>query len=255
MKWLDRDLLRGRDKSSRLDIPLEVQQAAWNDWNTRCREAAQGEVSHRQADCIEKWLGRLSERARIIDIGCGTGWMSERLAAYGAVTGIDLADEVVARARQRAPMVRFRAGNFMECSFREQFDIAVSLEVLSHIVDQADFVRRVAAIVKPGGFLMLATQNKPVLERARSIPGPIPGQVRHWVNAKQLRALLEPYFEVLELTSVMPVFGSSYRLHKLLEVVFGKGALEKAKEKALLGHTLMALAKRRPRPRAPGAPR
>lgn len=237
-------LLWGKDKSSRLDIPIEEQRAAWNDWNARWREVGQGEVSRRQAHLIEQWLARLPRGGRIIDIGCGTGWMSERLTAYGTVTGIDLADEVIARAQQRLPMVRFMAGNFMEWSFQEQFDIATSLEVLSHIVDQAGFVRRVAAIVKPGGFLMLATQNKTVLERASWIPGPIPGQVRHWVDAKQLRALLEPCFEVVELTSVMPV-GGPRKLNRLLELVFGRSAVEQVKEKALLGHTLVALARRR----------
>lgn len=241
MKLLD--TICGKDKSSRLDIPIEEQRVAWNDWNTRWRETEQGEVSHRQAELVEQWLARFPRPAgSIIDIGCGAGWMSRRLAAYGTVTGIDLADEVIARAQQRSPRIAFIAANFMEYSFNEQFDVAVALEVLSHVVEQTDFVRRVAAIVKPGGLLMLATQNKPILERARWIPGPTPGQIRHWVNAKQLRALLEPYFKLVELTSVLPV---GRKLNKPLELLFERRAIERAKEKALLGHTLMALAQRR----------
>ena len=46
-----------------------------------------------------------------------------------------------------------------------QFDVAVSLEVLSHVADTQAFIDKIASLLKPGGYLMLATQNRSVLER------------------------------------------------------------------------------------------
>lgn len=240
------------DKSSRRDIDIEEQRQSWNAWNATHRETAQGEISHRQARVIEGWMELLPRRLSIIDIGCGSGWMSERLAKFGAVTGTDLADTVIARARERAPGVKFVAGDFMSLGFESRFDVAVSLEVLSHVPDQPAFVARVAELLRPGGRFLIATQNRTVLERFSRIPGPIPGQLRRWVSARELRALLAPHFQIIEVTSVMPVgdqgflrLVNSYKLNAIAGTFFSSSSIERAKERWLLGHTLLAMARKR----------
>jgi 2-polyprenyl-3-methyl-5-hydroxy-6-metoxy-1,4-benzoquinol methylase len=85
------------DKASRLDISLEQQRAAWNAWNAKEREHAQGEPSLRQAETVERWMQGKS--GSILEIGCGAGWMADRLSSFGKVTAVDLADEVIARAQ------------------------------------------------------------------------------------------------------------------------------------------------------------
>lgn len=247
------------DKSSRLDIPIEEQRAAWNQWNTQtARERNLGEPSRRQAETIEAWLERAGiRRCRILDAGCGTGWMSERLQRFGEVTGVDLADAVIEQARKRVPGVRFLVGDLShEILERASFDVVVSLEVLSHIVDKPAFMTGLASMLKPGGLLMLATQNRPVLERCKDIGGPVPGQVRRWVDAKELRALLEPNFVVEELTSVLPVaqqgiyrWVNSRKLNRLVGFFVGMDNLTRFKERRLLaGHTLIVRARRRDGP-------
>ena len=203
---------------------------------------------------IEGWLdARGSRGIDLIDVGCGAGWMCERLARYGRVTGTDWADEVVERARRRLPQVQFIAGDFFSLQLApECFDVAVSLEVLSHVADQAGFVQRIAHLLRPGGLLMLATQNRPVLERWSAVGGPIPGQLRRWVDAQGLRSLLDASFEILELTSVLPVgdqgllrFVNSRKINRTLGLILSQNWLDKLKERHLLGHTLMVLARRR----------
>jgi 2-polyprenyl-3-methyl-5-hydroxy-6-metoxy-1,4-benzoquinol methylase len=242
------------DKSSRLDIPLETQVRAWNDWNAASREKAQGEVSHRQAALIERWLRDLGRTdLDILDAGCGAGWMCARLEPFGHVTGVDLADEVIERARMRLPKSTFLAGNLLDVPLPDAaFDVIVSLEVLSHVVDQPALVARLAALLRPGGFLMLATQNKPILERWSAVGGPIPGQIRQWVDARRLRELLAAHFEIECLTSVLPVGDQGFvrvvnstKVNRLLGGVFGNVRVERCKERLLLGHTLMVRARRR----------
>ena len=97
---------------------------------------------------------------------------------------------------------------------------------------------------------MLATQNRPILERWSAIGGPIPGQIRHWVDSKALRSLLEPAFEVEELTSICPAgdqgflrFVNSRFVNWPAALLIGKTRRNRLKEKLLLGHTLMVLAR------------
>lgn len=116
----------------------------WNQWNAEHREEAQGFVSLRQAEIVEGWLAGESG-LRILDIGCGTGWMTERLLPYGEVTGTDLADEVVGRARLRTPEATFVAGDFMTVDVGSDFDVIVCFEALSYVADQPAFLARFAS--------------------------------------------------------------------------------------------------------------
>ncbi|MAS15425.1 class I SAM-dependent methyltransferase (plasmid) [Nitratireductor rhodophyticola] len=53
----------------------------------------------------------------ILEVGCGSGWLCPRLLPYGRVTGTDLSDAVVERARRRPPEVAFVPGDFMDLDF------------------------------------------------------------------------------------------------------------------------------------------
>ena len=124
-------------------------------------------------------------------------------------------------------------------------------EVLSHVPDQAAFLRRVFGLMRSGGYLMLATQNRFVLERSAGVAPRAPGQIRTWVNARELRDLLEPDFSVLQLTSVVPhgylgvlKWVNSPRLNKLVAKFAPQARIDALKERFLLGHTLMVLARK-----------
>lgn len=242
------------DKSSAPDIPLTDQQLAWNEWNRRYRYGALGTLSQRQAQVILGWCAKLRRTdLAILDLGCGSGWMSERLLAYGAVVATDLADEVIEDARQRLPQVTFVAGDLFSVDLPlRAFDVIVSIEVLAHAADRERFIRRAAELLRDGGLLMIATQNCFVLERWDEIKGPAAGQIRHWVGVRELRRLLARHFDVMALTSVMPAGNggllrlvNSTKLNKLLAPLVSEHALDKAKERMLLGRSLLVLARKR----------
>ena len=174
------------------------------------------------------------------------------MTRFGQVTVTDLADEVLQRAAMRSPRVNFVAGDLFEVDLPlGSFDVAVSLEVLSHVADQQAFVHRVASLLKPGGVVLLATQNRAVLERWSQVGPPAPGQLRRWVDARQLRQLLSSHFDQIEIGSVLPVGDqgwlrllNSHKLNRLLARLVPADRIQTAKERALLGHTLMARAVR-----------
>ncbi len=232
-----------------------TQRAFWNRWN-ETRETTQGRVSLDQQRAVIRWLEALGRTdLEMIDIGCGAGWLCDRLLPFGRVTGTDLSDEVLARTAERCPTVKFVAGDFLELDFgRELFDVAVTLETLSHVPDHAAFVAKTAELLKPGGYLMMATQNRATLEK-NDIAPPEPGQRRNWVNREELLALLEPHYVVEQCFSITPKFNrgplkivNAERLHRAFEKIglkFVTDAATRMQENAGMGWTLMALGRKR----------
>ena len=240
----------------RFDAPKPMQVEFWNRWNP-IRETQVETVSLEQSSVVSSWLHRLARTdLDIIDIGCGAGWMCQELTRFGRVTGTDLSDQVLERAALRVPSVKFIAGDFGALSFEpKSYDVAVSLEVLSHVADQAAFLSKIADTLRNDGLLMLATQNRPALEQ-NDIPPPAEGQIRRWVDRDELLALLGKRFEVIEIFSITPQFNRgwrrylNYRRLRSLLAALGLGEINRfikdRQEKAWLGWTLMALARKRP---------
>ncbi len=232
---------------------MDLQRSFWNGWNSSTREVVVGDSSRRQEEVLLGWIEALKRSdLNIIDAGCGAGWLCERLSKYGRIVGVDLADEVLERARQRAPNVTFIAGNLMELDLgSDRFDVTISLEVLSHVADQPAFIAKLASMTAPGGRLILATQNKPVLKRNLDVEPVKPGQLRRWVDSRELRRLLKPHFRIKTLRSLSPRghggflrFVNSYKLNAVLRLLTGNGA-DKFKEWLGLGFSLIVLAEKR----------
>lgn len=203
---------------------------------------------------ISQWIAALGRKdLEILECGCGTGWLSERLIPFGRVTGVDLADEVIQDAQRRIPSATFVAGDFMTIALgKERFDVIVCFETLSHFADQRALVARFAELLAPGGMLLIATQNRPILEKCRHIGPPMPGHIRHWVDSRKLTELLEPDFELDSLTSVSPDGNVGWLrivnaklVNRTLDGLSG-GRYTHLKERKLLGFTLMSKASKLP---------
>lgn len=112
--------------------------------------------------------GRVSLRgARVLDVGCGGGLLSEALAAAGAeVTAIDLAPGVLDVARLHL----YESG--LKVDYREisaealaeqqpaSFDAITCMEMLEHVPDPASIVEACARLLKPGGSWFASTLNR-----------------------------------------------------------------------------------------------
>lgn len=191
---------------------LEVSTQFWDAWNARNRSADRlTDISLDQRRVVLGWLNALGVRdARILEVGCGTGWLCESLMNFGQVTGVDLSVSCLSDAAARLPQAEFRAGDFMDLDFAESsLDVIVSLEVLAHVTDQRRFMDKIARLLKPGGRLMLATQNKSMLEKWAIVAPLKPGHVRRWVDQNEIRQLLEPQFRIEEMFTITP------RAHRL----------------------------------------
>jgi len=119
-------------------------------------------VYHRAADWVlarlEPWRGA---GARLLDIGCGTGFLLEQARKAGwDVRGIELSRWMVEQARQRLPGDVVRQGGYDSGHFREiAFDVVVAVDVIEHVPDPEGFVREIANRLRPGGIACLVTPD------------------------------------------------------------------------------------------------
>jgi 2-polyprenyl-6-hydroxyphenyl methylase/3-demethylubiquinone-9 3-methyltransferase len=116
--------------------------------------------------------------ARVLDVGCGGGLLSEAIAAEGAsVVGIDLAPEVVAVARlhlhELGLHVDYRQSSPEALAAREPaaYDVVTCMEMLEHVPDPGSVLHACAALLKPGGKLFVSTINRTPLAFAFAIVG------------------------------------------------------------------------------------
>jgi 2-polyprenyl-6-hydroxyphenyl methylase/3-demethylubiquinone-9 3-methyltransferase len=104
----------------------------------------------------------LEPGARILDIAAGQGNFSLALAELGFdVTWndlrADLADYV--RLKYELGQLRFAPGNAFELQFPSLFDAVLITEIIEHVAHPDDFLAKAAALVRPGGYIVMTTPN------------------------------------------------------------------------------------------------
>ena len=116
--------------------------------------------------------------ARVLDVGCGGGLLSEALARAGAeVVAIDLAPELVKVARlhglESGVEVDYRVQS-VESLADEQpgsFDAVTCMEMLEHVPDPGAILEACARALRPGGRLFVSTLNRTPAAFALAIVG------------------------------------------------------------------------------------
>jgi trans-aconitate methyltransferase len=88
----------------------------------------------------------------ILDLGCGTGHLTQRIQSLGAiVTGIDSSAEMIQQAEENFPELKFTVANAANFYFEEPFDAIFSNAVLHWIKDQDSLIKTVYDNLKSGG--------------------------------------------------------------------------------------------------------
>lgn len=123
--------------------------------------------------------GRVAlQGARVADVGCGGGLLSESLARAGAeVVGVDLGDQVIDVARMHLHESRldvdYRVQSSADLAAAEPgaFDAVCCMELIEHVPDPAALIRDLAVMLKPQGRLFVSTLNRTVQAFSAAILG------------------------------------------------------------------------------------
>lgn len=100
-------------------------------------------------------LALKERRARILDVGCGTGANLEMLARFGDAEGVDVSVDALAFCRARG-LRQVRQGEAEHLPYDdESFDLVTALDVVEHLDDDAAGLREMRRVLRPNGRALL----------------------------------------------------------------------------------------------------
>ena len=121
-----------------------------NAWDAELYEARHGFVWRLGEGVVEFLNPRAGER--ILDLGCGTGQLTQKIAESGAdVVGLDASPDMIGQARQNYPRLRFMLADAAALQFENEFDAVFSNAALHWMLDPSGVVAGVARALKTGG--------------------------------------------------------------------------------------------------------
>jgi trans-aconitate methyltransferase len=98
---------------------------------------------------------------RILDLGCGSGQLTAKIAEAGAhVIGIDLSPDMIAQARANFSQIEFAIGDATSFELAEPVDAVFSNAVLHWVKDAEAAITCVARALKPGGRFVMEMGGK-----------------------------------------------------------------------------------------------
>ena len=107
------------------------------------------------------------KNAKIVDVGCGGGILTESLALSGAdATGIDMGELPLEIARLHALEAGLKinyqqiTAEAMAAAHPDTYDAVTCMEMLEHVPDPQAIINACAAMVKPGGDVYFSTLNR-----------------------------------------------------------------------------------------------
>lgn len=129
----------------------------FNDW-ARAGRGEGMEKGHRPVGEQAIQLMAIPPEARVLDVGCGSGWATRLMAETalsGRVVGVDIADEMIRLASKTSASfsnVEFRVASAESLPFRDgEFTHAFSMESLYYYADMLAALKEIKRVLKPGG--------------------------------------------------------------------------------------------------------
>jgi SAM-dependent methyltransferase len=127
-------------------ILFEVEQSHW--WYIGRRRIL--------ADFVAQICSHVTDRrARILDVGCGTGANLLMLKQYGEAEGVDVSTDALAFCRERG-LDGVRQGAGEELPYEDgTFDLVTAFDVVEHMDDDLAGLREMYRVLRPGGRVLL----------------------------------------------------------------------------------------------------
>jgi 2-polyprenyl-6-hydroxyphenyl methylase/3-demethylubiquinone-9 3-methyltransferase len=144
---------------------------SWKESSFYDQSEIYGEISHhgyayayenRRRETLRLLTEVLSPGARVLDIAAAQGNFSLALAELGFdVTWNDLRAELAdyVRLKYERGKIGYAPGNAFELDFPALFDAILITEIIEHVAHPDDFLSKAAALVRPGGYIVMTTPN------------------------------------------------------------------------------------------------
>lgn len=132
---------------------------------------------------------------KILDLGCGRGWLTNLLSKYGKTRGIEPVKSVVEYAKKIFPNIEFLIGttsDLLTSPNFEKYDLIVSSEVIEHIEDDLKdgFISDINKLLNNNGFLILTTPRAEVQNEWNKYLG-ANQPIEAWISEHDLEQLVK----------------------------------------------------------------
>lgn len=134
--------------------------------------------------------------SRVLEVGCGRGWLTNILNDYGQATGIDPVEKVIKYASELFPASTFypeTPQGFSRAFPDKKFDLIVSTEVIEHVPDSAksDFVKSIYTLLADNGHVIITTPRKEAQSAYLNEYGEPDQPVEEWMTEEEVVRLFE----------------------------------------------------------------
>lgn len=171
------------------------------DWDPELYEAKHSFVWQLGQDLVTLLDPKPGER--VLDVGCGPGNLTERIAQSGAeVVGIDSSPEMIGQARRNFPALQFILVDAARMEFNNEFDAVFSNAALHWMLDFPSVANGIARALKTKGRFVAEMGGKgniAEIEHALDdvlidyLPSGLPAKRTHYPSLGEYSALLERY--------------------------------------------------------------
>jgi 2-polyprenyl-6-hydroxyphenyl methylase/3-demethylubiquinone-9 3-methyltransferase len=108
--------------------------------------------------------GLYSESTKVLDVGCGAGFLSNELSKEGLqITGVDLSEESlkVARKYDQTKKVHYQTADAYKLPFPDHsFDVLTAMDFLEHVENPDQAIKEFSRVLKPNGIFIFHTFNR-----------------------------------------------------------------------------------------------
>ena len=184
----------------------ELDEKSWWDlWNSSWRsEELNDEVSVELFGHVAHLLDGIAPNGppRILEVACGTGILSRGLR-FSSYQGLDLSGAAIEIANKKAESLALPRGTskptYEAADFHdwtppaEPFDVVMCIDAISCFRDQPLVMKKMAELVRSGGYVLLTTINPFVWKYIRRPDGGKCqcGPVSHWLTKPEMHALVQ----------------------------------------------------------------
>lgn len=136
-------------------------------------------------------------RGDLLEVGCGEGrGIAHLLPHVQSYVAIDKIAAVTEKLAAKYPNAHFVSGNIPPLPFAERsFDSVVTFQVIEHIERDAEFLKEIHRILRPGGILLLTTPNRRMTLTRN------PWHIREYL-AEELKEITSRWFSQVEVKGI-----------------------------------------------------
>lgn len=165
---------------------------------------------------ISRFIGEIaslvisSGAKKIIDIGCGEGYSDQLLLGQLSgikIVGVDKNEQFLKKARTRNPQVTYQKGDIYKMEGRQEFDLALVMEVLEHLENPNKAIKEIKKTAKKAIF---SVPLEPWFSLASFFSGSYlrnwgrhPDHINSW-NSHSFAKMLKEHFSVVRINIAFP---------------------------------------------------